>query len=542
MNSYLKALLLAFLLLGVPFLQISIAQKHDNIWVSGYWLENECFKPNCQTRLFFQSDSTVTSFWFKSKSNVGRNNSSICDSSGNLKYYTNGFTIFGSEIDTIFNGDRLSLGSYYNYLNGLSLAYWYESLFLPLPSSKQEYILFHSSPTATNFENIAENTLDSVCYFSLVRNDSVIEKNINFIGERTSSNSWNAVKHANGRDWWIVKFADDPKFIWRILLTPQGISEAVKVELNYNPGFEKSWGSPIKFSGLGDKMVAYFWSTPQVIFECSFDRCNGSFSNEKTTSVLSLLQNNYPMYQTLFNPDDPNFKPEMQFYGGIELSPNGRYLYLSFYYLLYQFDLGNSNWLESPYLVDELIIYEDSIRNDEFRYYLTLQNGPNGKTYITQGNNKLSFAVINNPNKLGIECSFQRNDLDIYSRNGNGLPTFPNFRLGPVDGSICDSLGLTNTYNPDAPEKPNNPLAPFEIKIYPNPNNGLLTIGINQEGNYLLKVYNTIGQLVAQSSLGLGTTTINLQSKNVGAGLYFVEISNEQQQRLKVEKMVVAVE
>ncbi len=63
-----------------------------------------------------------------------------------------------------------------------------------------------------------------------------------------------------------------------------------------------------------------------------------------------------------------------------------------------------------------------------------------------------------------------------------------------------------------------------------------------QQGNYQLKIYNSLGQLITQRAVGMGNTSINLQSKNVSSGLYFVEISNEQQQTLIIEKMLVARE
>lgn len=517
-------------------LNILYAQKEDNTWVLGYGSDNYCVKPACQTRIQFNDDSTTTVSWHAVDAAITRTNSSICDSNGSLKYFTNGFTLFGAFDDTLQNGDSISYGSYYDYFEGQFQFNWYEALLLNVPGKNDNYILFHSSVNADASNSNFNNKPDSLTLYSEINNNYVQEKNTSITTEYTSANSWSAVKHANGRDWWIVKFAEDPKFIWRILLTPQGIKEVVKVELNYNLGFNKSWGSPIKFSGLGDKMVAYFWSTPQVIFECSFDRCNGSFSNEKTTSVLSLLQNNYPMFQTLYNQFDPDYKPERFFFGGLELSPNGRFLYLSFYVLLYQFDLEKENWIDDPYLVDEVIIYNDSTPLDIYYSYITMQNGPNGKVYINQGNLSLAMAVINAPNKQGAACNFKRDDLQLYSRNGGGLPTFPNFRLGPIDGSSCDSLGLTNTYNPEPPEKP---VLPFEIKVYPNPNNGVLTVGINQEGNYNLKVFNAIGQLVLKNVIGIGNTEINLTARGVSTGLYFLEISNEQQQRLKIEKIVV---
>lgn len=80
------------------------------------------------------------------------------------------------------------------------------------------------------------------------------------------------------------------------------------------------------------------------------------------------------------------------------------------------------------------------------------------------------------------------------------------------------------------------------ITCYPNPSNGNFNININKQGNYHLKIYNSLGQLITQSAFGMGNTNINLQNKNISAGLYFLEISNEQQQRLKIEKVLVARE
>lgn len=80
------------------------------------------------------------------------------------------------------------------------------------------------------------------------------------------------------------------------------------------------------------------------------------------------------------------------------------------------------------------------------------------------------------------------------------------------------------------------------IHFFPNPSNGNFNITINQQGNYHLKIYNSVGQLITQSSFGMGNTNINLFAKNVSPGLYFLEISNEQQQRLKIEKVLLAEE
>ncbi len=531
------------------FVNSVYAQKNDNIWPMGGWngWENssDCEKPYCLTLIDFTQNETAIN-WLGCKGYFTRCISSICNDNGSLKYMSNGFTVFNEIGDTVINGDSISPGSYYKY-NNKYYNYYFPTMFLPLPSENESYILFHSSvPYSDSLVANLYNFPDSLCFYSKIKNGVVTDKNYPIISENTSTASWGAVKHANGRDWWVLKFAEDPKYIWRILLTPKGITEVVKVELNYNPGFDRSYGSLLKFSGLGNKLVANFFSTPQALFECDFDRCNGSFSGEKITNLLDFVKINHPRYDDLINPQNPNLKPEYLIFPGIELSPNGHFLYYSLYNKIFQFDLLQPNWEETPFKVAEILNPDpsDSIfyEFDDITLFTFMQKSPDDKIYVNHATFNTAISVIDNPNLAGALCNFKFRQQPLYSYTTEGLVSFPNFRLGPVDGSICDSLGLTNTYNPEAPEKPTNPLAPFEIKIYPNPNNGLLTIGINQEGNYLLKVYNAIGQLVAQSSLGLGTTTINLQSKNVSAGLYFVEISNEQQQRLKIEKVVVASE
>jgi hypothetical protein len=50
---------------------------------------------------------------------------------------------------------------------------------------------------------------------------------------------------------------------------------------------------------------------------------------------------------------------------------------------------------------------------------------------------------INHPERPGGECEFVQHyyKFDFAYKN---LPHFPNFRLGPVDGSPCDTLGIDN--------------------------------------------------------------------------------------------------
>jgi hypothetical protein len=63
--------------------------------------------------------------------------------------------------------------------------------------------------------------------------------------------------------------------------------------------------------------------------------------------------------------------------------------------------------------------------------------------YLPCGNATKVIHRIRRPNNEGDECAFERN-IEIPTLNYVTLPNFPNYRLGPLDGSGCDTLGLNN--------------------------------------------------------------------------------------------------
>ncbi|MBK8565637.1 MAG: PKD domain-containing protein [Saprospiraceae bacterium] len=52
--------------------------------------------------------------------------------------------------------------------------------------------------------------------------------------------------------------------------------------------------------------------------------------------------------------------------------------------------------------------------------------------------------VIDQPNKKGDGCRFQQHGMKLPTLNKFTSPHFPYYRLGPKDGSPCDTLGLDN--------------------------------------------------------------------------------------------------
>ncbi len=97
--------------------------------------------------------------------------------------------------------------------------------------------------------------------------------------------------------------------------------------------------------------------------------------------------------------------------------------------------------------------------------------------------------VIHNPDAGGMACNFEVNGFELISRNFYYLPNVPNYRLGPLTGSACDTVqtGIANLSNEVA------------VHIYPKPANSIVTIDYGYlawaKGDATLEVYNLAGQL-----------------------------------------------
>jgi hypothetical protein len=69
---------------------------------------------------------------------------------------------------------------------------------------------------------------------------------------------------------------------------------------------------------------------------------------------------------------------------------------------------------------------------------------PDGKIYITTTSGSRTLHVIHRPDEPGTACAFEQHGIRLPCYNARSVPTFANYRLGPVDGSSCDTLGINN--------------------------------------------------------------------------------------------------
>ena len=135
---------------------------------------------------------------------------SVCDSSGQLLFYTNGETIWDRNNNVMFNGDSI----------GGNQSSTQSALILPFPNHHKMYYVFttnHHGNGGTQeldysiVDMSLNNTLGAVTIKNQFLEDSVCEKLA-------------ATRHCNGLDWWILARKANSDYFVSFLLTSQGLS------------------------------------------------------------------------------------------------------------------------------------------------------------------------------------------------------------------------------------------------------------------------------------------------------------------------------
>jgi hypothetical protein len=289
---------------------------------------------------------------------------------------------------------------------------------LPSPSTPNQYYLFNvqSKQDYPVGEKLFYNRIDMSLNGGLGK---VVEKKKLVIQDSINWGQIKAVQHANGRDWWIVLKRFDQNKFYKVLLSNSSISTQ---EQQISGEIIKT-GGQVAFSPDGSKYIAVnhpILGGPAFIDLFDFDRCSGELSNRKR--------------HTLNHPDF--------FVPGVSVSPDSRFLYITFDRIVYQYDLRANNIFAS-----EVVVAEFDTNNYYYvwplNFYLA-QLAPDGRIYVSPSNGNFCLHRIRYPNKKGLDCQFRQ--WDIYTPTGRyyDLPNHPNYRLGSIDGSTCDTLGLDN--------------------------------------------------------------------------------------------------
>lgn len=347
--------------------------------------------------------------------------SMICDRQGQFALSYDGFRLEDKRHNLVSGYEEICDGEFCAYDPQ-------SSLFLPSSENDSIYYLINGVPLAIGdsfvlgfiFKDLRVTTILQTEERTVILGQEIIVKDSLDLGRLT------ACRHANGRDWWIVtgRFLKDE--IYSILLSEGKVKTIVSSPsgdfLDYaNYGYA-CFSSNGKFYSRTSELTDFNGALPRFEFY-HFDRCTGQLSNRQGFILDSVYS----------------------FLTGCAFSPGDQYLYIS-----------TSQWLDRYHIVDGSVGVKERIAEYDghvgklFGNSLThtflgpIQSAPDGRIYMNPDQKQSRYLhVIENPNEEDPSLVFipRKKFLDaVYIRK----PNFPNYHLGPIDGSECDTLGIDN--------------------------------------------------------------------------------------------------
>ncbi len=442
---------------------------------------------------------------------------SISDSNGNLLfysqansentwYYPNLGEVFTVNNQLMGNGDSVFCSGWYNELT-----------IIPNPANDSTFYLF--SIGITGVYGIRYAKIDMRLNGGIGK---VVSKNI-ILSTDSVTDGPVAVKHANGRDWWLLAHDANnlmnPQYRFFIyLISPDSIHSKVAQVIG-TAG--RTAASRMKFSPSGNKLLMVSYGDLIELYD--FDRCSGTLSNARTIS----------------NEVFPNFT---KYYFGCSFSPNENYIYVS--------NTDNAYPPTSPWRLEQYDITQPTAaaiaatKTYIFNGYLPASGGqhklgPDGKIYITYwyanwypyadtmyNQYNMNLSVIEQPDSPGVACNY--NPFSFYlggQRTYLSLPNNPNYELGALVGSACDTL----TSSPPTPQRGELPtlqatFAANEQLVYVN------AAGI-KGGSYCLQIIDVMGKTVYSHK---EKTQASYFSKEIScavwrSGVYLVNLQTEKE-------------
>ena len=478
---------------------IATAQKHDYVWTGGENINNPAITGGFLID-FKELYPAVISH--PREFNLFHSSACISDTSGKLQVYTNGCDIVGARNDEILpNGNDINPG-YVNqfqchtedgvgyYTSGVQ-----SSLFLPLPDSSGIYYLFHKR---IKYVYNPFDVLTDMLFYSIVDMNwmggrgKVSEKNIPLMADTLAAGMMTAVKHANGKDWWIVTPRNTENQIYCFLFTHEGITDTTLQYIGFN--LDQDGSCQITFTPDGSKLITCNPYSGLGIFD--FDRATGLLSNYRSVDIAP-----YIWQWTSFT--------------GCAVSPNNRFVYVSSTFDLLQYDLTAPDIAASRIHIGTYDGGENPLATTFGQCHLA----PDCKIYLQTGQQAENLHIIHRPNELGTTCEFEQRGLVLTNANRGSLPYFPNYRLGPADnpGEPCTTVTATTA--------PPTPLPGFSV--FPNPAVSDLRIVANRQfsGEGILRLYSGAGALVREATFDASSgTTATVAVTDLPQGLYYYQV------------------
>ena len=332
-----------------------------------------------------------------------------------------------------------------------------------------------------------------------------------------------AVRHGNGRDWWIVASMGSSSVYTDSFVIFSFYNDSLRLSHYLTSGIKMYQEGELDISKDGSKVVVCAADSFRV-YEWDFDRCSATLSN---------MHEVYNPHQNFYN----NFPRRLR---GISYSKNMDYIYGCTVDTLYQFNPRAT--------IDSLkytIIWYDTnnVILGDTTSLINLELGEDGNIYVGYKREPLIgnfgyqpiesyIGIIKNADSPYPICYFEPYGLFLGTQCQSGinnyLPSVPNYNLGPLIGSPCDTLTTTSTGQWLSPAA--------QVKVFPNPANDKINITWPVQGGYTWALKSLAGSTLSSGTQQAGNATIS--TATLPEGMYFLEVHSSKEH--KVEKVIIS--
>ena len=463
----------------------SYAQNRNSVW---------CFGDSALIDFSDTSNIIVGSCGLDTRGSCA----SIANENGKLLFYAETRATISGNTTLVFDTTHQVMQ---NGNNIVGRGWYQELVIVPNPANDSTYYLF--SIGVTSIYGLYYSIIDMRLNNGL---GAVTVKNVQ-LQSFEQVDCLNAVKHGNGRDWWVLfrkagSLSNGNNDWYSYLITPVSVQ-------NFS----------IQSIGSLNKTNSGYTNLIGLVELYDFDRCSGLLSNPVTI--------------------EPEALPSVPYTWSCEFSPDASKLYVTTAddtTYLFQYDLNASNISQS----------KNTLWTTNYPLYTGggLKLAPDNKIYLASiyyngvqfpypyqdtvyNMYNMNLSVINQPDSLGIACDFQPYSFYLGGkRTYLGLPNNPDYELEAVAGSVCDTLtGI-------APS----PLERGGVRIFPNPANSTLYVSGMPEGKNEIEVYDIYGRLLLKKN---ASAAGSIDVSSLSDGVYNLRIKNEAGEYFKKRFVVI---
>ena len=481
---------------------VTFAQKEANIWYFGSQAGFD-FNTNCQPTAL--TNSPIDANFGVAVLSDGK--------TGQLLVYTNGHEVFNREHRV------MPTGTYKDYAG--SGPFPQRALFVPVPDQPSVYYFFRmsevfSTGNLTNLVDLHYSRVDMRLDSGrgdVIQND----KDTDLAGGLACRLT--AVRHANGRDYWLLahQWNSDAFLIYPI--TSKGIGKADTIHIGSAYRDQEPWGF-IKASPNGQKLACSVLNTTARPFDLfDFNASTGKLSNYLSLGDIRV------QYGVSFSPDNTKL-----YVSNRTLAEPGQNASRE---VIRQYDL-KAGTTEAIVMSGKSIIYQNPNRalaeavetNRTGFYSPALQIAPDGRIYAAADysnevsgdpcqNCKHHFLVINKPNEVGFACDVQLQTAELGSGTVGDVSDWPNFMQHYFNGLLPRDCAFDS----------NDECSADNIRLFPSPASNTLEILVTDIcfTPYTLRIINMAGQILAEHDVKTPVSQ-QVNVSQLAGGMYVAEL------------------